>query len=160
VVVACTPRQGRRHQIRAHLLLLGAPIANDVMYGGTADGGAPDPGLAGDAAGEAAVGKAAAGRAAAGGAAAGEPAAATATAAAPLLAYVDDADGTLAQAFSAASREWCIPCRWAREAIAGRQPRPRVQQCIWLHALRYRVPSLGIDVEAPWPAWAREVLDA
>ena len=33
-LVECTPLQGRKHQIRAHLALLGLPIANDPLYGG------------------------------------------------------------------------------------------------------------------------------
>merc|ERR1712046_391838 len=33
-LVECKPVQGRRHQIRAHLSLLGSPIGNDALYGG------------------------------------------------------------------------------------------------------------------------------
>merc|ERR1711862_283722 len=34
-LVECTPLQGRKHQIRAHLSILGSPIANDRKYGGS-----------------------------------------------------------------------------------------------------------------------------
>lgn len=33
-IVRCFPRTGRTHQIRVHLKSLGAPIANDLVYGG------------------------------------------------------------------------------------------------------------------------------
>jgi tRNA pseudouridine32 synthase len=33
-LIQCNPETGRTHQIRAHLKLLGFPIANDVLYGG------------------------------------------------------------------------------------------------------------------------------
>jgi len=33
-IVRCEPLTGRSHQIRAHLAILGYPIANDVAYGG------------------------------------------------------------------------------------------------------------------------------
>ena len=33
-IVKCEPLTGRQHQIRAHLAMLGYPIANDVAYGG------------------------------------------------------------------------------------------------------------------------------
>lgn len=34
-IVKCEPLTGRQHQIRAHLAMLGYPIANDVTYGGS-----------------------------------------------------------------------------------------------------------------------------
>ena len=34
-MVKCEPLTGRQHQIRAHLAMLGYPIANDVAYGGS-----------------------------------------------------------------------------------------------------------------------------
>jgi len=77
-LVEVRPLQGRRHQIRAHLGLLGSPIANDQLYGGT--------GCTGEG--------------------------------------PDNAKGS--------------------QAI----------KIIWLHAMRYEVPSLGLDVVAPLPAWA------
>lgn len=35
-LVECRPRTGRKHQIRAHLAIAGAPIAGDLRYGGVA----------------------------------------------------------------------------------------------------------------------------
>jgi 23S rRNA pseudouridine1911/1915/1917 synthase len=32
-LVACEPRTGRQHQIRAHLLIAGTPIVGDKIYG-------------------------------------------------------------------------------------------------------------------------------
>jgi tRNA pseudouridine synthase 9 len=111
-LVECTPTQGRTHQIRAHLGLLGLPIANDVLYGGTAD----------------------------------SPVGVSSTADEPVL----------ASALRAAEEGWCPLCEHtAREAVAGRAVQlPMAASGIWLHALRYRIPSFDLDVEAPLPLWA------
>ena len=71
----------------------------------------------------------------------------------------DDTRGTLERALTHASvwREWCPKCIWARDALrreaSGKlsEPMPLVGQSIWLHALRYSFPTLGITINAPEP---------
>ena len=49
------------------------------------------------------------------------------------------------------------PGAWVEQALAGEVPRPTVAAGIWLHALRYVVPSLELDARAPCERRAREI---
>lgn len=116
-LVECLPQQGRQHQIRAHLLHLGLPIANDPLYGGIADP--------------------------------------------PLGVATADEIPSYARALADAEEPWCPACTRARrdaeEEDGGSRAsaqKLRAAAGIWLHALRYTIPSLGIEAEAPLPAWA------
>lgn len=74
--------------------------------------------------------------------------------------FTDDAQGTLARAVgptSAAYRQWCPKCRWTAAVLSGERPPPTVDDTeeIWLRSWRYTLPSMGIDVASPIPAWAK-----
>ncbi len=73
--------------------------------------------------------------------------------------FQDDDRGTLAAMLQANCVPWCNKCIWQlREAQADGSDRGanRAFQCILLHALRYVVPSFGIDVTSPLPEWATD----
>ena len=162
VLVECRPRGGQRHQIRAHLSLLGWPIANDKRYGG--DGGDGD----GD-----------------GGGPVSSPAAP-----APYCDDGDGTLFNAFAGNEGLLLPWCATCRYiARRLVAQEVERPRgetrdlvldpwleailaggeaggeearaadalrteVDSEIWLRSIRYRIPAAGLDIQAQVPTWA------
>jgi len=152
VLIQCQPKGGQRHQIRAHLSLLGWPIANDVIYGGE----------------EHCVDNE-------------YPYAYTDDAAGTLMKalVLEDtlkpwcnkcmwtARTLLEQKWQRSNTtnrvppsglEWVIDGSDNRVCPEGsvdsKEPRIKVGGFVWLHSVRYVIPAESLDVKAPLPCWA------
>lgn len=70
--------------------------------------------------------------------------------------WKDDADERLKKMLEETRVDWCDKCRWQREEVAkGGSSRGTQQAFHWigLHARRYYVPGMRINVISPPPSW-------
>jgi len=68
--------------------------------------------------------------------------------------YRDTACGELSTMLRKAHRPGCEACSFYQQALQSEQPTLRFKEGIFLHSWKYSFESLGLDLEAPLPAWA------
>ena len=74
--------------------------------------------------------------------------------------YKDSDDGALRLILKESFQEWCPKCQWVKRVLEGEntRPIPTLEPSIHLHALRYIIPSVSLDVISDIPEWANKYI--